>query len=148
MGGVSKDTTLRLGMSVPTDVSKRAKRKFKHAGFKTPCIKNKKNMKSEMKFNHDAESMTEALGMSQSPDEVAMDVCLAVHKWSEDESKYKSASLLSEYLHKNLSYEIILMIATREVHNKIEQLMTESIAESEVLNLLKSLDIKRKTREN
>lgn len=106
-------------------------------------------MKKEMKFNHDAESMTEALGMSQSPDEVAMDVCLAVHKWSEDKSNYKSASLLSEYLHKNLSYEIILMIATREVHNKIQGLlMDESIAESEVINLLKSLDIKRKTREN
>ena len=148
MGGVSKDTTLRLGMSVPTDVSKRAKRKFKHAGFKNPLHKNKKNMKSEMKFNHDAESMTEALGVSQSPDEVAMAVSQTVQKWSEDKSKHKSVSLLSEYLHKNLSYEIILMIATRDVHNKIEQLMTESIADSEVLNLLKSLDIKRQTREN
>jgi hypothetical protein len=105
-------------------------------------------MKKEIKFNHGADSMTEAFGMSQSSDEVAMSVCEAVQKWSEDKSDYKSASLLSEYLHKNLSYEIILMIATREVNNKIQGLLTESTAESEILNLLKSLDIKRKTRDN
>ena len=105
-------------------------------------------MKKEIKFNHSAESMTEALGMSQSPEEVAMGISIAVAKWSADKSGYSSASLLSEYLHNNLSYETILMIATRDINNKLQESFEESLADSKVMDLLKSLDIKRKTREN
>jgi hypothetical protein len=40
------------------------------------------------------------------------------------------------------------MIATRDVNNKIQESFEESLADSKVMDLLKSLNIKRKTREN
>jgi DNA-directed RNA polymerase specialized sigma subunit len=110
-------------------------------------------MKSEIKFNHDADSLTKALGMKQSTEEVAMGITMAVAKWSEDSSGSLSLSILSEYLHKELSQEAILILATQSVHDKLQESFRESHKLDELMGLLESFekreqDIQRKTREN
>jgi DNA-directed RNA polymerase specialized sigma subunit len=143
MGSVGEDTTLCIGMSVSADDCKSMKQIFK----------TKKNMKTEIKFNHNADSLTKALGMSQSPKEIAMAISMAVGKWSQDESDSLNLSILSEYLHNELPYEALLMLATQSVHDKLQESFRESHKLDELMGLLESFekreqDIQRKTREN
>jgi DNA-directed RNA polymerase specialized sigma subunit len=146
MGSVGEDTALCPEMSVSADVSKRAKQNYKP---------NKKNMKTEIKFNHDADSLTKALGMKQSTEEVAMAISMAVAKWSKDSSGSLSLSILSEYLYKQLSQEAILILATQSVHDKLQEAFKDSGHLKKLMEMLESFErreygdeIERKIREN
>lgn len=108
-----------------------------------------------MKFNHDAESFTKSLGMSQSTEEVAIAITIAVKKWSENKSGSANLSILSEYLHKELPYEALLMLATQSVHDKLKNAFKESSKFNEFMEILESFErieygdeIERKIREN
>ena len=123
-------------------------------GLKTPCI-NKKNMKTEIKFNHDADSLTKALGMNESTEEVATAISMAVAKWSKDSSGSLSLSILSEYLYKELSQEAILILATQSVHDKLQEAFKDSSHLKKLMEMLESFErreygdeIERKIREN
>ena len=120
-------------------------------------------MKTEIKFNHDADSLTKALGMSQSTEEVAVAITMAVVKWSRDGSGSLSLSILSEYLHKELSQEAILILATQNVHEKLQEALSskgeKAIKDSghlkKLMEMLESFEsreygdeIERKIREN
>jgi L-lactate utilization protein LutC len=68
-------------------------------------------MKKEIKFNHGEDSLTEALGINQSPEEIMDMITKTIILWSEDD-RGSMTSILSEYIHKILPYEVILSIAT------------------------------------
>jgi hypothetical protein len=94
-------------------------------------------MKSEIKFNHDKELLSEALGLPCTPDEMVNMVGEAVIEWSKDE-RGSMTSLLAEHIHNTVPYEVILCIATREV---IEQVKT-SVDDSEKMSeLMRTLDM-------
>jgi hypothetical protein len=110
-------------------------------------------MKTEIKFNHNEDSLTSALGIKQSPEEVAVAITIAISDWADDETG-TSCSLLAEYLHKGLTYEIILLLATREVYERLSSQMNEEPMRK-LLSILESFedkgmdeDTERKVRDN
>ena len=112
-------------------------------------------MKTEIKFNHDADSLTKALGMKQSTEEVAMAITMAVAKWSRESSGSLSLSILSEYLYKQLSQEAILILATQNIHDKLQEAFKDSGHLKKLMEMLESFErreygdeIERKIREN
>jgi len=112
-------------------------------------------MNKEIKFNHDAKSLTRALGMRQSTEEVAVAITMAVKRWSEDKSGSSNLSILSEYLHNFLPYEALLMLATQSVHDKLQESFKESSNFNQLIKILESFErreygdeIERKIREN
>lgn len=86
-------------------------------------------MKPQIKFDHDATSMTEALGITQTAEEVAEMITKVVEHWIRKDNSSKN-SILSEYLHNELSYEIIIFLATKELFSKINQTL-DSIMKSD-----------------
>ena len=112
-------------------------------------------MKKEINFNHNSDSLTKALGMSESTEEVALSITMAVAKWSRDGSGSLSLSILSEYLHKELSHEAILILATQSVHDKLQESFKDSGQLKKLMEMLESFErseygdeIERKIREN
>jgi hypothetical protein len=110
-------------------------------------------MKSEIKFNHNADSLTKALGMSQSPEEIAMAISIVIDKWSLNDGS--NLSMLSEYLHKELPYGALLMLATQSVYDKLQGAFKESHKLYDLMKMLESFErreygdeIERKIREN
>jgi hypothetical protein len=111
-------------------------------------------MKTEIKFNHNADTLTEALGMKQSAEEVSMSITDVVKDWTRDESKSSSMSHLAESIHSVLPYETILLLATREVHETLEKAFSDDPIRK-LLSLLESIDeqsmdeeTERKVRDN
>ena len=109
-------------------------------------------MKSEIKFNHNEDSLFDGLGIKQSPDELAESVANIVAKWSNDESG-SSQSLLAEYMHKELSYRIILFMATLHVQEKLKESIGIDNPMRELMNLMQRFEkvgkeVQRKSREN
>lgn len=100
-------------------------------------------MKTEIKFNHNEDSLITALGIKKSPEEVAVSITIAISDWAEDESGSSSCSLLAEYLHKKLPYETILLLATREVYEKLENNFSYNNQIKKLISLLESMDDKR-----
>lgn len=76
-------------------------------------------MKKEIKFNHDAEHMAQALGIQETPEQISDEITDVVKDWmiSDDHSKN---SKLAERIHDSLSYELILFLATKEVYSKVK----------------------------
>ena len=112
-------------------------------------------MKKEINFNHNSDSLTKALGMSESTEEVALSITMAVAKWSRDGSGSLSLSILSEYLHKELSHEAILILATQSVHDKLQESFKDSGQLKKLMEMLESFErreygdeIERKIRDN
>ena len=93
--------------------------------------------------------------MSESTEEVALSITMAVAKWSRDGSGSLSLSILSEYLHKELSHEAILILATQSVHDKLQESFKDSGQLKKLMEMLESFErreygdeIERKIREN
>ena len=112
-------------------------------------------MKTEIKFNHNADSLTKALGMKQSTEEVTVAITMAVAKWSRESSGSLSLSILSEYLYKQLSQEAILILATQNIHDKLQEAFKDSGHLKKLMEMLESFErreygdeIERKIREN
>lgn len=76
----------------------------------------------ELTFNHDAETVHEAFGVTS--DDMATDIasCVSdfVRKGKDDDSQ-QSISRLGEMIHENIPYKTILLLATKEVYNTLEQ---------------------------
>ena len=73
-------------------------------------------MKQEIKFNHDADTIREALGVTQDVNRKTKDVIIEFMTDSR-----RGASVLAGYIHKSMDYDTILLLATHQVHKKIEE---------------------------
>ena len=94
-----------------------------------------------MNFNHKRESITESFGINISSEKIADKVTDIVRRWlsSDDNDKI---SVLGEMIHNELSYEIILFLATQEVYGKVEQTFEqmEKIIEKMIKSVGGSID--------
>jgi hypothetical protein len=81
-------------------------------------------MKPDVRFNHDAKTVAEALGIKETAEKISDSITDVVQDWmaTDDSGKH---SKLAEVLHKNLPYEIILFLATKEVQTKLAETLTE-----------------------
>ena len=93
-----------------------------------------------MKFNHDSKTMTGAFNIQMSADEMAEKISDIVREWALSEQGEK-ISLLAERLESKLPYEVILLLATKEVHGKVisslfelEGVLSKIISEQAKLN--------------
>lgn len=86
-----------------------------------------------MTFNHSAETITEALGITLTSDDVAQMMTDLSRKFlnyidSDDDDKL-SASRLAEMIHEDIPYEVILFLITSQTLNTIkdaqEKLMSD-----------------------
>lgn len=77
-------------------------------------------MKTELKFNHEAEKTTEAIGMATTADELSAKVGKCLLNWIK--GKEAKASQLAESLHKELNYDELLFLATMSVASKVEDI--------------------------
>jgi hypothetical protein len=82
-------------------------------------------MKTEIKFNHKAESMLEALGIKMTDDQMLEVTFKAITNWI-DAPDGGEKSKLAEQLHKLVPYEVILLMATRDVHSTLKESVVET----------------------
>lgn len=76
----------------------------------------------ELTFNHDAETVHEAFGVTS--DDMATDIASCVSDFvrkAKDDDSQQSISRLGEMIHENIPYKTILLLATKEVYNTLEQ---------------------------
>lgn len=90
-------------------------------------------MKPEIKFNHDADTMFEAMGvMSNDKDELASKIDKIVKTFiSSDDNR---DSVLAELLHQGLTYEEILFLAYGAVRNVVQDAMIEMLKSTLMAN--------------
>ena len=77
-----------------------------------------------MKFNHESKTMTGAFNIQMNASEMADKITDIVKRWATSDEGEK-ISVLAEMIHNELSYEVILLLATKEVHNKVVSSLTE-----------------------
>lgn len=82
-----------------------------------------------MKFNHNSEKLTESFGIERTSQEVAELITDIVRRWMVSDSD--KISMLGESLHNELPYEIILFLATQEVHGKMRSTLSDMTGELE-----------------
>lgn len=79
-------------------------------------------MKKEIKFNHNADSLVDALGINQESFALQLAGVMAIHH-SMDDSKI---SKLSQLITNCVDYNIILMLATKQLIDFVENFDAES----------------------
>ena len=93
-------------------------------------------MKPDVRFNHDAHSVAEALGIKETAEQMSDAIAKAVQECMIKDHGWKH-SKLAEALHENLSYETILFLATKEVQTKLTETLSDM---EEVDKLIKAMD--------
>ena len=108
-------------------------------------------MKPELKFDHDAITMADALGMKETAEQMSDEITEVVKHWMLDDNEGKQ-SKLAEALHENLSYEIILFLATKEVNQKLKETFSETDALKELVkamdDLIQQIEVDNKAKLN
>jgi hypothetical protein len=79
-------------------------------------------MKKEIKFNHDADSLTDALGIEQETFALQLAGVVAIHH-SMDDGKM---SRLSQLISNCVDYNIILVLATKQLIEFVENFDAEN----------------------
>ena len=80
-------------------------------------------MKKEIiKFNHDAETLTDALGIEQETFALQLAGIVAIHQTMDDDK----ISRLSQLMSNCVDYNIILMLATKQLIEFVENFDAES----------------------
>ena len=92
-------------------------------------------MKTEMNFNHEADSMLEALGIKMTDVELGEATIAVITLWA-SKANGASKSELAEELHKGLPYEAILLLATKEILNTLKESISESNSIDRLLETL------------
>ena len=77
-------------------------------------------MKIHLKFNHDADDMLSSLDCPFTENEVSVQFNNVMNKFM-DGDQYKSKSHLSEIMHEDLDYSVILYMATKFITQELEQ---------------------------
>jgi hypothetical protein len=75
-------------------------------------------MKKEMKFNHDAETLTEAVGITK--EELTRITHDIVTSYASNPS-YNRISHLSQLVYERMPYEMLIMLGTRHIHEMMEE---------------------------
>lgn len=92
-------------------------------------------MKSEIKFNHNAEQLTQALGINMTAEQLSEKIIQCVANWMDSKDNTKNSNL-AEYLHNEIDYEIILFIATNDLLHQV----AKSVESSPMGKLMKMLE--------
>jgi hypothetical protein len=79
-------------------------------------------MKKEINFNHDAKSLVDALGIEQETFALQLAGIVAIHQTLDDEK----ISRLSQLMSNCVDYNIILMLATKQLIDFIEDFGAEN----------------------
>jgi hypothetical protein len=79
-------------------------------------------MKKEIKFNHDAKTLVDALGIEQDTFALQLAGVVAIHHAMDDEKMSKLSQLISNCV----DYNIILMLATKQLVNFVEDFDAEN----------------------
>lgn len=87
-------------------------------------------MKIHLKFNHEADTVLEAIDCPFITDEVTDQLNDVIEKFMRDD-KYQGKSQLAELMHDNLDYSIILFLALTNV--------TESMEKKAIKQMLKNM---------
>lgn len=88
-------------------------------------------MKQEIEINHDAETLTDAFGTTG--EHVAGQLTKAVKKFIDDDRS--KVSVLSEILHNDVDYKVILLLATQQVE-MLAKKSAKATALKELLDLI------------
>lgn len=75
-------------------------------------------MKKEFKINHDAKTLTEAIGITN--EELTRITHDIVTSYASNPS-YTKMSHLSQLIHERVPYEMLIMIGTRHIHEMMEE---------------------------
>jgi len=79
-------------------------------------------MKKEINYNHDAESLTDALGIEQETFALQLAGVVAIHHSMDDEKMSRLSQLISNCV----DYNIILMLATKQLVDFVKDFNAES----------------------
>jgi hypothetical protein len=79
-------------------------------------------MKKEIKFNHDAKTLSDALGIEEESFALQLAGVLAISHAMGDEK----ASRLSQLIHNCVDYNIVLMLATKQLMDYVENFEAEN----------------------
>ena len=79
---------------------------------------------NHMNFNHEKKHITDAFNIQMNPSEMTDKITDIVREWATSDSGDK-ISTLGEMMHKELPYEVILLLATKEVHGKVVSSLDE-----------------------
>jgi hypothetical protein len=79
-------------------------------------------MKKEIKFNHEAKTLVDALGIEQDKFALQLAGVVAIHHAMDDEKMSKLSQLISNCV----DYNIILMLATKQLVNFVEDFDAEN----------------------
>jgi hypothetical protein len=85
-------------------------------------------MKIYLKFDHSQKDSLKAIGCEHSSKEVNERI-FDVMKWYNEDDSLRTASHLSELIHKTLDYEEILFLATKSIEDKMEMMIMERMKE-------------------
>lgn len=93
-----------------------------------------------MTFNHDIDSLSGALGVNKTGEDLAVQMAEMSRRFMESDND--KISNLAEMIHEELSYPEILMLATINTYEVIERSQTQSARDaikklSDLLNKLK-----------
>lgn len=91
-------------------------------------------MKPQIKFNHGAESLTEAFGITLTAEQLSDKITNCVEQWMESEDSTKNSNL-GEFIHNHIDYEIILFIATNDLLHQV----SKTVQDNPIEKLLKIL---------
>jgi hypothetical protein len=79
-------------------------------------------MKKEMKFNHDADSLIDALGIEQDSFALQLAGVVAIHHAMDDDKVSKLSQLISNCV----DYNIILLLATKQLMDFVQNFDAEN----------------------
>ena len=82
-------------------------------------------MKIYLKFDHTKNSTLESVNSEFSIDQVNDKIKKVIHKWNDDDNAERS-SHLSEIIHNELDYEIILLLATKNIEEILKNMMIKN----------------------
>jgi len=108
-------------------------------------------MKPELKFDHDAITINDALGMKETAKQISDKITEVVKCWMLNDNEGKQ-SKLAEAIHETLSYEVILFLATKEVYQTLKETLSETDALEELVKamdeLVERIEVEKKAKLN
>jgi len=108
-------------------------------------------MKPELKFDHDAITVVDALGMKETAEQISDEITEVVKTWMLTDKEGKQ-SKLAEAIHEMLPYEVILFLATKEVNQKLKETLSETDALKELVkamdDLIERIEVEKKAKLN
>jgi hypothetical protein len=87
-------------------------------------------MKKEINFNHDAETLTDALGIEKETFALQLAGVIAIHHSMDDDKMSRLSQLISNCV----DYNIILVLATKQLIEFVKDFDAESVFPNNLFN--------------